>query len=251
MKNMIHAIKRKIVHIGIRPITIYCLHHVCEQFDSESMHEGDWMALDVFKQKVLAMQQSGVQFISLTEAYNMLKASSTLYTLHSTLFRRRKYAVLTFDDGYASLKEVLPWLKEQGIPVTLFVNPDYAAGKAYRETEKESYLTIDDYTLFTTHYPLHTTHYPLIEIGMHGAQHLDVSRMSEAEFRAFADESIAKTMSLASRLSPLAYIPFWAYTWGRHTEMTDKVLAENGVVPVYIDGMKNYNDATCIHRELL
>lgn len=210
----------------LQPIQVFCLHHVCEHFDSESMHEGDWMALDEFKQKVMAMRQSGLRFISLREAHERLKNED---------FRFKNYAVLTFDDGYASLREVLLWLKENGIPVTLFINPDYAAGRAYRESDKEQYLTMDELAELN------------VEIGMHGLQHLDVTKMSEDEFREFVEQSYQQT-SIINRQS---FISFWAYTWGRHNAMTDRVLKEKGIIPVFIDGMKNYNDSTCIHRELL
>lgn len=229
MMKISDKIKRKWMKLRLQPIRVFCLHHVCEHFDAESMHEGDWMALDEFKQKVLAMQQSGVRFISLKEAHERLKNED---------FRFKNYAVLTFDDGYASLREVLPWLKEQGIPVTLFINPDYAAGKAYRETEKEKYLTLEELAALD------------VEIGMHGLQHLDVTKMNEDEFREFVEQSYHQS-SIINSGSDQSFIPFWAYTWGLHNAVTDRVLTDKGIIPVYIDGMKNFNDNTCIHRELL
>lgn len=222
----LEKIKKKWMKLRLQPIRVFCLHHVCESFDAESMREGDWMALEDFKQKVLDMQHSGMEFISLSEAQRKCKMEYV---------RWKRYAVLTFDDGYASLKEVLPWLKGQGIPVTLFINPDYAAGKAYRESPKEQYLTPEDLAELD------------VEIGMHGFQHLDVTKMSEDEFREFVEQSYQQS----SIINQQSFIPFWAYTWGRHNVMTDRVLRDKGIIPVYVDGMKNYNDATCIHRELL
>ena len=105
------------MHLRLQPIRVYCLHHVCTSYDAETMYEGDWMALNAFQATIRKMQQSGVEFLSLSDAYKHMR---------NDFSRRKKYAVLTFDDGYASLKEVLPWLKAQHIPVTLFVNPDYA-----------------------------------------------------------------------------------------------------------------------------
>ena len=164
-----------------------------------------------------------------------MKNLSIASSLSPFAIRLKKYAVLTFDDGYTSLKEVLPWLKEQNIPVTLFINPDYAAGKAYRELPKEQYLP-----------PEELAHLD-VEIGMHGLQHLDVTKMNEDEFREFVESSFHHSINSSLK----HFIPFWAYTWGRHNSMTDRVLKEKGITPVYIDGMKNYNDASCIHRELL
>lgn len=233
MIYLIDRIWRKWMKLRLQPIHVFCLHHVCEHFDAESMHEGDWIALDEFKQKILTMQQSGVLFISLCEAHDKLA-----HSLSPLAFRFKKYAVLTFDDGYASLREVLPWLKEQGIQVTLFINPDYAAGNAYRESDKEKYLTIDALAELD------------VEIGMHGLQHLDVTKMNEDEFSEFVEQSYHQS-SIINSGSDQSFIPFWAYTWGRHNAMTDRVLKEKGIIPVYMDGMKNYNDNGCVHRELL
>ncbi len=232
----IEKINRKWMKLRLQPIRVFCLHHVCEYFDAESMHESDWMALDEFMQKILAMQQNGVHFISLFEAHRMLKASSTPYTLRSTLFRWQKYAVLTFDDGYASLKEVLPWLKEQGIPVTLFINGKYTDGVSYRTTDKEQYLTWDE---------IMGLDYDTIEIGHHGWEHLKLSVMNVEEFK----QSLAKNVALLKTHS--RYVPFYAYPYGDYTSASDDILKDMAIIPVYMDGMKNYYDAGRVHRELL
>jgi len=244
--SFIKKIYNRWMKLRLQPIRVYCLHHVCEHFDPESMNEGDWMALNVFTQKVLAMRHSGVKFISLTDAHDKLA-----HSLSPFAFRLNRYAVLTFDDGYASLREILPWLNEMKIPATLFINPDYAAGKSYRTTPKEQYLTIEELHSICGCPMGETNGRGWVEIGIHGLQHLDVSKMSEMEFQTFVEESIEKTKSIASRLSPLAYIPFWAYTWGRHNATTDKILRMNNIIPVLIDEMNNYNEINKIHRVLL
>ena len=222
-KKLKYKIIWKWMKLRLQPIRVYCLHHVCTSYDAETMYEGDWMALNLFQAKIKKIQQSGVVFLSLSEAYKHMR---------NDFFRRKKYAVLSFDDGYASLKEVLPWLKAQHIPVTLFVNSDYACGKAYRENAKETYLTLKELSDAQ------------VEIGMHGLQHVDATKMTSAEFRIFVEESIKATQKIDG------YIPFWAYTWGRHNEMTDILLQSKNIIPVYMDGMKNYREQQVIHREL-
>ena len=128
-------IKRKWTKIRLQPIRVFCLHHVCEQFDADTMYPCDWMALDAFKKKINELRNQGYQFISLTEAYEHLKKDR---------FRYKKYAVLTFDDGYKSLLEVMPWLEEQQIPATLFINGKYLDGKSYRNNANEKYLMYDE-----------------------------------------------------------------------------------------------------------
>ena len=213
--------------LRLQPIYVFCFHHVCETFDAASMNQRDWMQIDEFKQKVLKMQQDGVEFISLKEAYNKITNDK---------FRNRKYAVLTFDDGYASLKEILPWLEEQQISVTLFINGKYLDGTSYRKNPKEKYLTKEELFALTS---------PLIEIGSHGWEHTDASKISTEEFI----QSIAQNVELLQ--THPRFIPFHAYTWGIHNEMTDILLQSKNIIPVYMDGMKNYREQQVIHRELL
>lgn len=213
--------------IRLQPVRVYCLHHVCAEFDAEAMNACDWMQIDEFKSKVQAMQQDGVEFTSLTEAYRHIC---------NDWLRSKKYAVLTFDDGYASLKEILPWLEEQHIPATLFINGKYLDGKSYRKNPKEKYLMKEELFALAS---------PLIEIGSHGWEHVRATRQTEAEF----DESIAKNIGILCKHS--RYIPFHAYTYGDHNAASDDILNQKSMVPVLIDGMKNYNNTHFIHRELL
>lgn len=225
--NLIDKIKRKWMKLRLQPIRVYCMHHVCAAFDAESMNCGDWMDINEFKQKVQAMQYNGVKFISLTDAYRHICDDKV---------RCKKYAVLTFDDGYASLKEILPWLEEKKIPVMLFINGKYLDGKSYRKNSMEKYLAKDELWLLTS---------PLIEIGHHGWEHNRVSEMIEVE--------LEKSVELNANLlkSHPNYVPFWAYTYGDHTNASDEYLRAQGIVPVYIDGKMNYNESTVVHRELI
>ena len=221
------AIKRQLLKLRLQPIRVFCLHHVCETYDESYMYHGDWMQIDEFKAKVLSMQQDGVEFISLKEAYNKITNDK---------FRNHKYVVLTFDDGYASLKEILPWLEKQKIPVTLFINGKYLDGKSYRKNPNEKYLTKEGLFALTS---------PLIEIGSHGWEHNCATEMTSEEFA----ESVKRNIGLLS--GHPNYIPFFAYTYGAHSNNTDDYLHRQGLVPIYIDGMKNYNEINVIHRELL
>ncbi|MBQ6791412.1 MAG: polysaccharide deacetylase family protein [Paludibacteraceae bacterium] len=227
--KLLHKIKRKWLKMRFQPIRVYCLHHVCAEFDAESMNRGDWMDINEFKQKVSAMRQNGIAFISLSDAYSQMTNDK---------FRNRKYAVLTFDDGYASLKEILPWLEEHKIPVTLFINGKYLDGKSYRKSPKEKYLTNDELDQLSKQNPFLT-------IGSHGWEHVYATDMTNDEFVASAEKNVALLSSHPR------YIPFWAYAYGDHTQFSDTYLRNQHIVPIYIDGMKNYNEPNVIHRELL
>lgn len=225
--ELINIIQRKWMKLRLQPIRVFCMHHVCEQFDAEAMYPCDWMALDEFKLKINALRSQGYQFILLTEAYNHLKKD---------YFRRKKYAVLTFDDGYKSLNEVLPWLEEQQLPATLFINGKYLDGKSYRETPKEQYLTYDELFALTS---------PLIEIGHHGWEHNAATKMTEEELL----ESLQKNIEVLS-IHP-RYIPFWAYTYGIHDKNSDVIIKHTNLIPILIAGSKNYQWKENIDRELL
>lgn len=227
MHELVNKIRRSLMKLRLQPIREYCLHHVCAEFDSELMNACDWMQIDKFKKKVLALQREGVEFISLTEAYRHICKDK---------IRLKKFAVLTFDDGYASLKEIMPWLEEQHIPVTLFINGKYLDGKSYRKNPKERYLTKEELFALTS---------PLIGIGSHGWEHIRATEQTEEEFA----KSIAENIAMLSKHP--RYVPFHAYTYGSHGESYDAVLYNRNITPILIDGNKNFNDAICIHRELL
>lgn len=225
--NLFYKISRYWTKVRLQSIRVFYLHHMCEHFDADAMYACDWMALDEFKQNINELRNQGYEFISLTEAYEHLQAD---------YIRRRKYAVLTFDDGYKSLKEILPWLEGQKIPATLFINGKYLDGESYRETPKEQYLTYDELFALTS---------PLIVIGHHGWEHKSVDEMSEAELI----DSMQKNIEILS--SHPRYIPFWAYTYGIHDKNADAIITKNELVPVLVAGNKNYNWIGSIDRELM
>lgn len=227
--SVLYRIKRKLMKLRLQPIRVFCFHHVSDSFDERYMEQIDWMQTGSFMQRIESLQGEGYKFISLVEAQEKLKQDK---------FRCKKYAVVTSDDGWATLRNVLPWLNEQQIPVTLFLNPAYLDGKHYRNSDKEQYLSSEEVERLYKQYPL-------VTIGSHGWEHVDATEQTEEEFRA----SIERTQDYLSKLPN--YIPFHAYTWGRHTAKTNEILAEAGMKPVYMDGGKNYNDCDVIHRELM
>lgn len=229
IKDLLHKIKRKWMKMRFQPIRVLCFHQVSDAFDESYMERIDWLSTDVFKQRIEALRQEGYAFISLPEARDKMQRD---------IFRFKKYVVLTADDGWATLRNVLPWLNEQQIPVTLFLNPAYLDGMHFRSSKKEEYLSDAEVKNLYKQYPL-------VTIGSHGWEHVDATMQTEEEFR----ESIQRTTAYLSSL--LNYIPYHAYTWGRYTAKANRVLTEVGMVPVYMDGEKNYNDHDVIHRELL
>lgn len=131
---------------------------------------------------------------------------------------------------------MFPWLEEQKIPTTLFINGKYLDGKSYRRNPKERYLIKDELFALTS---------PFLEIASHGWEHMDASQMTIDEFSQYIDSNVDLLQTHPR------YISFHAYTWGKHTADADVYLLSKKITPVYIDGMKNYNELNVIHRELL
>lgn len=227
--DLIQKIKRKWMKMRLQPIRVFCFHHVSEQFDESNMYRIDWLQIDDFKNLIRNYQQEGYIFIPLADAFNKLKHDR---------FRSKKYAVLTADDGWATLRNVLPWLNELKIPITLFLNPAYLDGKHYREKVTEEYLTEDEVK------KLHVL-YPLLTIGMHGWEHKDATMQTEKEF----EDSLLKSIDYFSKYPN--YIPFFAYTYGRYNDRIFEITNRHKVVPLLIRGNKNYSFSGSIDRELL
>lgn len=191
--------------------------------------------------KVLEMKKV-YSFISLEEARNRLKKD---------MFRGKKYAVLTFDDGYSSSFAVLKWLEDQRIPFTLFLNAKYLDGVSCSKHVLDlARMGIPEMTeeeladgLYLTNKELCSLSSPMLSIASHGYEHVNASSLDS---RGFMDD-VKNNFSVLNEF--FKTIPFHAYTWGAHTLETDSVLKEMGIIPVLMDGEMNYTKAGFIHRE--
>lgn len=227
ISQLMFKIKRKIVKLRFQPIRVFCLHHVCERFDADTMYSYDWIELNDFKFKINKLKEQGYKFINIKAAYQHLQFD---------VIRTQKYVVLTFDDGYKSLNEVIPWLLDQKIPFTLFINGKYLDGQTFRENPNEQYLTYDEVFALDS---------DLVTIGHHGWEHTSVIDMSKQELL----DSLELNRSLLSQHP--CYVPFWAYTWGKYSQESHSILSSENVIPVLIDGIKNYRWSGKIDREFL
>lgn len=236
--KILDKIKKKCVSLRFQPIRIFCIHNVSDCLDADSMWPCDWIQTDVFKRTVLELQKQ-YTFISLTEAQRHLRRD---------IIRFRKYAVLTADDCFASLKNIIPWLEERQIPITLFINPIVWDGKTVGQNlrslpvstdnngAKDIYLLPEDLKAFQS---------PLITFGYHGYEHINESVETFETFVANF-EKCRKAMEIFDNV-----IPFYAHTYGRATKQNDEYLIKQGITPVYVNGGKNYNQWKHIDRELL
>lgn len=226
--DIANKIKRKWMKFRLQPIRVFCFHQVSETFDASTMYSGDWTQTEQFKRNIEQLKKQYI-FIPLREAHQKLQHDAV---------RCKRYAVLTADDGWASLKNILPWLAEQEIPITLFVNPAYLKGEETRENGMNGLLTWDDLKELLA---LYTN----ISIASHGWNHALATDVEIFDFQ----ETTIKSVHYLRRFKN--YIPFYAYPCGNHTKDTDAILENAGIVPVYMDGKMNYGYGGGIHRELL
>ena len=213
----------------MRPIRVFVFHQVSDVFEPETMWECDWTQTETFKRNISVLMGK-YRFISLPEVREHLAKDR---------WRFRNYAALTADDGWASLKNILPWLVEKGIPVTLFLNPSCLDGKHWNSRETDKLLTREDVL------EIIRDGFPLVSVASHGWTHRNCQEMTPEEF---ADNVRRSEMALDGLSGRVA---FYAYAAGRHTSGQNAFLRDNGLIPVFVDGEVNEHDPASIHRECL
>ena len=216
----------------LRPIAVFVFHHVSDEHDPLICGKEDWTQNDVFKQRLLHLKKDYI-FISMQEAITHLKQDK---------FRFKKFAVLTADDGLRSTYELLPWLIENNIPITLFISPKYLDGRSYVPIDelrvRAQYPDADmeeiASRMFITPEQLQSLTTPLVTVASHGYAHVDAANLSEHDF-----ERDVLTAKKVIENHPL-YKPYFAYPWGHHSANTDEWLIQKGLLPVLCDGKLNY-----------
>ena len=162
-QNFFQRLKHLWSRIWLHPIQVFVFHQVSDVFEPETMWECDWTQTDAFKRHIQALKKK-YTFISLTEVQRRLAQDK---------WRFRNYASLTSDDGWASLTNILPWLVEQKIPVTLFLNPSCLDGKHGNSRETDKLLTRDDVVRIVGQGA------PFITIASHGVSGLSAQGQAE------------------------------------------------------------------------
>lgn len=240
--SLFNKVINRISRFGVTPIHVFVFHHVSDVRDPRICAEQDWTRTDVFFSNLSRLQER-FDFISLADAYQHIAQRRN--TQH--------YAVLTTDDGLRSVPHVLPGLIQKHIPLTCFVNAKYLDGESFKEYDRIRILEADPdadiLSVIRQQYMdeelLFSLDSPLLSIASHGYEHIDVTSQTEAEFR----ESTELCRSVLSRHP--RYAPFYAYPWGIHSNNTDLILKQLGLIPVLVDGLANYRDSSVIHRECI
>lgn len=222
---IVNKIVRRLERLWWAPVEVMVFHAVSDKYDSRRNKQVDWSQTDDFTSHIRLLK-SRYRFVSLDEADRRL---------HQRGCRRERLAVLTCDDGYASVLDILPFLESEEVPVTLFVNPKYLDGVSCREgyAEEPQYMTHNQLWSLTSKW---------VTVGMHGYEHDDATMQSVEEF-----EQSVERCEEALQSHP-RYIPYFAYTWGRYTEATQLLLRQKGIVPVGVEGTPNRHYRGMIDR---
>lgn len=228
-KDFIQKIQRKLMKTRLQPIRVFCFHQVSDEFDSSTMWECDWMQTEQFKRNIMQLKEE-YTFISLSEAYKKMQHD---------VFRCKKYAVLTADDGWASLLNIIPWLVEQDVPITLFLNPAYLDGKHFQARDTEKLLTNEDIVALFNQYP------NIVTVASHGYTHVDASSLLLNEFKSNVLNAEIIIKYFKNKVN------FYAFTYGRYNAEQIAYLKEENIVPVLADKLMNYKFDGAIHRECI
>jgi peptidoglycan/xylan/chitin deacetylase (PgdA/CDA1 family) len=186
---------------------IYTCHNVVPLADGTE--ERGTIDLNAFKNQLRWIKRCGIRFISMRDLRGWLAGDRQI---------PGRSAVLTFDDALISVAEhAFPYLKQQSIPITVFV----IAGLIGRESQ------------FSTHSSAprrrHLNHGQLkmlletglVEIGAHGYRHLNLTRIDHSELQREifdAKKLLEDTLGVD--------VPYFAYPWGNTTAaVTDAVKA--------------------------
>lgn len=224
-----------------QPIQVFCFHQVSEQYEPIYGGIENWTNNAQFKKNIIELKKRFV-FISINDALNHLRHD---------LFRFKRYAVLTCDDGFQCVLDLLPWFEEQKIPIALFLSLKYLDGNSYdtwfdscwkEVPEGGKKLLLGSMYFYWNHLSIEPVCSGNVTLAIHGLGHDDVSKLNEREFSSYVDECV----SLLGRHP--RYKPFYAYTWGRHSSENDKVLKRKNIIPVYCDGMNNYGFDGAVQR---
>lgn len=228
-KPFFQRICHRLHRMRLHPIRVFVFHQVSDVFEPETMWDCDWTQSDVFKQNVLTLKKR-YTFISLEEMRRHL-ANDKL--------RLKNYAVLTSDDGWASLANIIPWLAGQKIPVTLFLNPLYMDGSHWPSRETEKLLAQDEVIRMVDAYT------PFVSVASHGWSHEDCAAMRIDEFV----DNVQRSEEVLKRMP--SKVGFYAFASGRYRKEQVDYLRANNLVPVFVDGTYNDADPLSVHRECL
>ncbi len=277
MSLIARKIAKKISRELFKPLMVYFSHQVSSCFVEGKDKENIFSSLENFEKNICFLKQR-YQIVSFPEAYELYKKKR---------WRVERYAVITFDDGYANTLEAIGFLRQLNIPATVFVNSKYVFERAVG--------VINLYTLL--HSSLHNgfnaeqcqmieklygqdlqTDYKKNWDGLMASlpeipsvlsdlylkpsqlEHLDPSLFTigmhgyeHYNSLQLTDEEFMENVEKdRARLSGYSnFIPFFCFPYGFARESQLDLLRNAGIVPVLCSGGDNYSVEKVIYRQCL
>jgi peptidoglycan/xylan/chitin deacetylase (PgdA/CDA1 family) len=248
--KLIRRLRKYYQYIGsivYKPIPIFVFHQTGTDFNPLVDYEPIWSSMELFKQNIACIQKK-YKVISLKKA-NMLMTRPILL---------RRFAVITFDDGYQSSLNAIDYLIENKIPCTWFINTAYLDQKSFSIVDADIYLNhsterneeiidkvekskrilpeneylqleniilnqIDLSSIISKKYisreKLFSYSSPHLSIGLHGHRHWDSRCLTMNTFKSNLEQNIELL-----KLHP-CYVPYYALAFGAYTqEQTDYLI---------------------------
>jgi peptidoglycan/xylan/chitin deacetylase (PgdA/CDA1 family) len=130
LKKYTKAVRRRIDNWWSRPIAVFVNHQVSALFTPGIDCDSDWSSVDLYENNIAWILEN-YEVISLDKAIHLIESGSKI---------KKKYAVLTFDDGYASVLNALAILERYDLPATLFINSAYLDNALYSSVNAYNYI---------------------------------------------------------------------------------------------------------------
>ena len=273
LKKVVHRLKCEF----FKPLKVFFFHQVSSHFVDGKDKEFIFTSFEDFKSNILYLRQR-YQFISLPEAYGLYQ--------HKRL-RGKRYAAITFDDGYANTLEALDYLRQLNIPATIFVNSKYVFERSlgvinlytlmhssmpngFNEEQHqmiEKLYNQDFQTDYKKNWDGLMASIPEIPSGLSDLyltplqlEHLDPSLFTigmhgyeHYNSLQLTDEEFMENVEKdRARLSGYSnFIPFFWFPYGFARESQLDLLRNAGIVPVLCSGGDNYSVEKVIYRQCL
>lgn len=187
-------------------IVILLYHSISSQKSNTSLDKFN-ITLEKFEKQIKFLKRFG---------YSTIKASAIEHILQNKLYKKNKYVLITFDDGYKNNLEAAEVLAKHGYSALFFISTAYLG----KNLDNMEMLNVDDTKKLIN---------LGMEIGSHSHYH---KKLSETSYKDI-EENIKTSRDLLSNFSS---IDDFAYPFGSRNDAVIDVLKENGFKRAYIIG---------------
>jgi peptidoglycan/xylan/chitin deacetylase (PgdA/CDA1 family) len=188
---------------------VYTCHNVVPL--PEGKEERGTVDLKTFLHQLHWLKRLGIRFIPMSDLRGWLEGQKNI---------PKRSAVLTFDDALISISEhVFPFLKQQAVPITIFV----VAGLIGRESNFSTHPAAPARRHLDFEQLKSLLNTGLVEIGAHGYHHVNLTQIDDDKLR----QELHDAKNLLEE-SLAVEVPYLAYPWGNSTETATQLAKKAG-----------------------